>query len=233
MATINGLTAAAMRAIRDGAIVGASVDISGHLILEKFDGSFLDTGSVVGPVGPMGPAGPVPEAPSDNIFYVRRNGAWVAVPAPPVGEAPADGKYYSRRNGAWSVSDAILGSSVLVSSVALFESTVSSAYGDLATVGPVVNATIGASGKALVMVSADIYNDTTVAPTFMNYAISGVTTVVPQDAAALRTQSDEISASRLSLVSGLNPGVNTFTSKYKCLGGTGYFGFRSLTVIPL
>lgn len=102
MATINGLTAAAMRAIRDGAIVGASVDVSGHLMLEKFDGTFLDTGSVVGPVGPMGPAGPVPEAPGDSAYYVRRNGAWVPVPVPAVGEAPSDSVYYTRRNGVWA-----------------------------------------------------------------------------------------------------------------------------------
>lgn len=230
MATINGLTAAAMRAIRDGAIVGASVDISGHLILEKFDGTSIDTGSVVGPVGPMGPAGPVPEAPSEGTYWVRRNGAWVAVP---VGEAPADGKYYSRRNGAWSVSDAILGSSALIASITPFENTNASTWADLATIGPVVNATIGASGRALVSVACWLFSDIKAAPVSMSFQVTGVSSRAPQDSEAVLTFDDEISASRVSIVTGLNPGVNTFTAKYKSLGGNAGFGYRSLIVIPL
>lgn len=57
MATVTGLTAEAMAAIRNGAIVDATVDGAGHLILTHFDGSEQDVGSVQGPEGEVGPAG--------------------------------------------------------------------------------------------------------------------------------------------------------------------------------
>lgn len=54
MATINGLTAEAMDAIRDGVITGATVNGSGHLILTRHDASTIDAGSVIGPTGSPG-----------------------------------------------------------------------------------------------------------------------------------------------------------------------------------
>lgn len=53
MASINGLTAEAMQAIRDGVIVDANV-VAGHLILTRYDATEVDTGSVVGPTGSPG-----------------------------------------------------------------------------------------------------------------------------------------------------------------------------------
>jgi hypothetical protein len=46
MATVTGMTAAAMEAIRDGAIVGADFDSANHLILTKHDGTQLDAGII-------------------------------------------------------------------------------------------------------------------------------------------------------------------------------------------
>jgi hypothetical protein len=46
MATVTGMTAAAMEAIRDGAIVGADFDSANHLILTKYDGTQLDAGII-------------------------------------------------------------------------------------------------------------------------------------------------------------------------------------------
>jgi hypothetical protein len=48
MATITGMTADAMDAIRDGHIVTADFDSAGHLILTKFDGTQIDAGTVTG-----------------------------------------------------------------------------------------------------------------------------------------------------------------------------------------
>lgn len=48
MATVTGMTAAAMQAIRDGAITGADFDSANHLILTKHDGTQLDAG-IIGP----------------------------------------------------------------------------------------------------------------------------------------------------------------------------------------
>lgn len=46
MATVTGMTAAAMIAIRDNTIVSAAFDSSNHLILTKYDGSTVDAGFV-------------------------------------------------------------------------------------------------------------------------------------------------------------------------------------------
>lgn len=54
MATINGMTAEAMLAIRNAVVEGAAVDGSGHLILTRHDGTTIDTGSVIGPTGSPG-----------------------------------------------------------------------------------------------------------------------------------------------------------------------------------
>lgn len=57
MATVDGLTKAAMEVIRDNVIVDASIDGSGHLILTRYDGTPIDVGNVIGPTGPEGPEG--------------------------------------------------------------------------------------------------------------------------------------------------------------------------------
>lgn len=46
MATVTGMTAEAMSAIRDGAIVGADFDSANHLILTKYDGTQIDAGVI-------------------------------------------------------------------------------------------------------------------------------------------------------------------------------------------
>lgn len=46
MATVTGMTAAAMTAIRNGHITGADFDSANHLILTKFDGTQIDAGAI-------------------------------------------------------------------------------------------------------------------------------------------------------------------------------------------
>lgn len=46
MATVTGMTAAAMQAIRDGTIVSAAFDSANHLILTKYDGTTVDGGAL-------------------------------------------------------------------------------------------------------------------------------------------------------------------------------------------
>lgn len=57
MATVTGMTAAAMQAIRDGSVVSAAFDSANHLILTKYDGTTVD-GGVIG-VATTTLAGPV------------------------------------------------------------------------------------------------------------------------------------------------------------------------------
>lgn len=75
MARVTGFTAARMRLIEAASIVKGSVNASGRLILEKFDGTTIDAGSVKGPTGPagVGPVGSVvmhagPSAPAGYLF---------------------------------------------------------------------------------------------------------------------------------------------------------------------
>lgn len=46
MATVTGMTATAMQAIRDGTVVSATFDSSNHLILTKYDGTQIDAGTI-------------------------------------------------------------------------------------------------------------------------------------------------------------------------------------------
>lgn len=57
MATVTGMTAEAMMAIRDGTIVSAAFDSANHLVLTKYDGTQVDGGSLSGATTTM--AGPV------------------------------------------------------------------------------------------------------------------------------------------------------------------------------
>lgn len=61
MATINGLTAEAMEAIREAVIIGAAID-GDNLILYTFGGATINAGSVRGPQGVQGPIGQVSDA---------------------------------------------------------------------------------------------------------------------------------------------------------------------------
>lgn len=50
MATVTGMTAAAMEAIRDASVVSGTINGSGHLILTTYGGSTIDAGAVLGSV---------------------------------------------------------------------------------------------------------------------------------------------------------------------------------------
>jgi len=102
MATINGFTAEHMQAIKDGVIVSAAINGSGHLVFTKYDGSTLDVGSVQGPQGIQGPEGSVEEAPLTGDWYFRKDGAWEIINEflPPI-----DGLKYAMRDRAWVRAD--------------------------------------------------------------------------------------------------------------------------------
>jgi hypothetical protein len=116
------------------------------------------------------------------------------------------------------------------------ESTSSTSYTDLTTAGPEV--TVTTAEKALVIVSA--FFDTTAASrdAFMSYAVSGATTIAVTDTVAARLLSSAGGRTfgrmtRVSLLTSLTPGSNTFTAKYKAAGGSVSFDSRDLIVIPL
>lgn len=113
------------------------------------------------------------------------------------------------------------------------ETTTSTSYTDLATVGPTV--TIVTGTVALVIAEAALTGSNVAAEYFMSVAVSGTTTQSPTDlgaaamgAAAGATQQ----ACAAFLLTSLTPGSNTFTCKYRATAGTLTASNRILTLWP-
>lgn len=115
------------------------------------------------------------------------------------------------------------------------QGTSSTTYVDLATAGPSVTITTGTT--AIVIIAGrgnDDLNDG--ANARMSWAVSGATTVAASDdwswvadQAAFRSHGTSIYK-----ITSLTPGSNTFTAKYKKVGGTtAAFDYREMMVIAL
>jgi hypothetical protein len=121
--------------------------------------------------------------------------------------------------------------------VATSESTTSTSYTDLTTVGPAVTVTTGTA--AIVILTAQIWNTEVNRAAYMGYTVSGASTVAADDARALihtsATASASVRASQIFFHTGLTAGSNTFTAQYKKEGGSGSANFRDrqILVIPL
>lgn len=119
--------------------------------------------------------------------------------------------------------------------IATDESTTSTSFADLATVGPVV--TVDTGTTALVFYSTGVYNSGANNLMEMSYDVSGSTTVAASSTNAALV--DGITANNIprigsfNLQSGLTPGSNTFTAKYRTSAGTANFFNRELVVIPI
>lgn len=124
---------------------------------------------------------------------------------------------------------------VLSGTVDTSETTTSTSYTDLATVGPVVTATTG--DKALVLYAAQFNNSVAGNSSFVSWAVSGSSTVAAGDATSLNLDAaanfQDMRASDLRRVTGLNSGSNTFTMKYRVSAGTGAYQRRHLIIIGL
>lgn len=123
--------------------------------------------------------------------------------------------------------------------VATSQTTTSTTYTDLSTVGPTATVTTGT--RALVIVTSRLTNGTTQGWAYMGYAVSGATTVAATDTSALFVQMTNSSAgfasvfrmSAASIVT-LTAGSNTFTAKYKIAStGTATFQDREIFVMNL
>lgn len=129
------------------------------------------------------------------------------------------------------------GFNVKTTTVATSESTSSTSYTDLTTTTDQVTVGIGSSGKALVMLSADITNNSYCG--YMGYDVSGSTTAAASDAKAVMvwgtggaTVGKTVSTTFLE--EGLTPGFCTFKLKYKTTNASyaATFANRRITVIP-
>lgn len=120
-------------------------------------------------------------------------------------------------------------------SVLTSETTASSSYGSLATVGPTV-ASLSTGTKALVGVSCRVSSATPGVRASMGFLVSGATTIAAHENMALQqeitTAGDFYSLTYVGLVT-LTAGTNNFVGQYASLGavGTAIFHFRRLWVI--
>lgn len=119
--------------------------------------------------------------------------------------------------------------------VTTLETTTATAYGDLATVGPTVVVTTGTA--ALVSVGARLINNTAGQNMYASYEVSGATSAPANDDNAFMFTCPVANYSQQGSYvvhhTGLTPGVNTFTMKYRVTGGTGTADNRRLVVLPL
>jgi hypothetical protein len=120
------------------------------------------------------------------------------------------------------------------STVVTSQSTGSTSYVDLTTVGPQVTVTCGTI--AVVLFTAGVQNTATNSATDTSVAVSGATSVAASD--AWRTVLDGVALGQVNRVAGfhtftgLTPGSNIFTMKYKVGSGTGTWDNRELLVMP-
>lgn len=118
--------------------------------------------------------------------------------------------------------------------VATSQTTTSTSYTDLATVGPAVTVTTGT--LALVMLKTAVENNTVNVGSFMGFGISGASSVAASDSFAISVAgiaaSQRCRVGAAFWVTGLTPGSNIFTAKYKVVSNTGTFVQRDLIVLP-
>lgn len=114
------------------------------------------------------------------------------------------------------------------------ETTASTSYTDLATVGPQI--TIETGTRAFVVVNCQIANTNSGARNFVGFTVSGETTTAASDNTSLEWMTDAATQRTRNSVYNLvtvNPGINVFTMVYRVDAGTGTFRRRRLQVIGL
>jgi hypothetical protein len=118
-------------------------------------------------------------------------------------------------------------------SVATAQTTASLTYVDLATVGPQVSVT-SVGTRALILFGARLRNASAAAGTGCTVAITGATTLAAADAnGAMWT--DFVNAGyddekmQFMFVT-INPGLNTYTMKYRASAGTAQYSVRRMYV---
>lgn len=115
------------------------------------------------------------------------------------------------------------------------QTTASTSYTNLATVGPQVP-TVTTGTIAFVLFTSEVSNSGTNSATSISVAVSGATSIAASD--GWRTVLDGVTATNINRVAGFHlfttlvAGSNTFTMQYKVGSGTGTFAQRELMVVP-
>jgi hypothetical protein len=133
--------------------------------------------------------------------------------------------------GANSIAQRLVGSDF----VAATETTTNTGYVNLTTTGPQITITAGTS--VITMFGAHMWNDTAGGRSLMSLGFSSANTIAAGDALSyahdISSAGRIIGATRVIMQSGLTPGSNVITAKYRVASGTGTWSQRALIVIPL
>lgn len=115
------------------------------------------------------------------------------------------------------------------------EATASSTYVDLTTPGPAASIVTGTT--ALVTVSSRFLPGSVGFIGLMSFAVSGASTIAAGDVNSLFmpgfSNTNSADLCRQLVATGLTPGLNTFTAKYRASGGSCTFTNRVLSVQAL
>lgn len=118
------------------------------------------------------------------------------------------------------------------------ETTTSTTFTDLATVGPTVTLTTGT--RALIVITSYLHNSTNSTTNFIGFEVSGATTIAADSTRCLFLSNTSTGNARPELryswsyiLTGLTAGSNTFTLKYRCSGGTLNAQNRILSVVNM
>lgn len=101
-----------------------------------------------------------------------------------------------------------------------------------ANVGPSVTLETGPAALIIVRCSAQ---NSGAGSARMGYEVSGATSLAPADNRGVGffgAANGNINASDVSLWTSLNPGINTFSARYRVSSGTGTFQSRRIIVMP-
>jgi len=155
------------------------------------------------------------------------------VPTAQHGTGTADNTKFLRGDRTWT---ALPTAGAAVATVATAEALTSTTYTDAATVGPAVTWTPGPSGKALVVISADLDSSGAPAESLkMSFALSSGNVQAASDNLCISVnRAGQIRASGVFLLSGLAASSTVATAKYRTAGGASQtVSKRDLIVIPL
>lgn len=118
--------------------------------------------------------------------------------------------------------------------VATLESTISTSYTDLATVGPTIaSVTLTLGQTCLVIVSANMKTGVSTAACAMTFAVSGATTLAAADINAATTENSTqyVVSTRVTLFTATAAGAHTFTAKYKNTNASAIAQFAQRRII--
>lgn len=189
-----------------------------------------------------GTIGSVTRTTSSNICYTGWSLAFLPGPATPgtptfralvPADIPIDGTTIVGSGGVLTAPGASLPGGA---NVATGQSTASTSYTDLATVGPTVTMTTGTS--VMIILGAAAHQSAAGNTCWMSVAVSGASTVSASDSNAVLASSPAggfnfALGGGAIVLTGLTAGSNTFTAKYRVDGSTFTFQNRGIAVFRL